>query len=341
MSNLKDITGQTFGRLKVIERVEDQVSKAGNHKTMWLCKCSCGNEIITSYNRLKRGETQSCGCLARELTSRKCSKDIAGQKFGKLTAIRRVSEIGEPVKWECKCDCGNTCIVSKNNLGRSTKSCGCLKHKGTHKLSKTRLYSVWTDMKQRCYNPNEIAYKNYGERGIEVCNEWKNDFGEFYDWAINNGYSDNLEIDRINNNQNYSPDNCRWITHQEQQLNKRDNKMITYNGITKPLKSWTDELGIDYHKTLCRLWIGWSIEDAFNSTSEEHFQKYCANRHQMKPVVQYDLHMNIVREYQSIKEASETTGINYNGISKCCRGEICKSHGFIWHFKSNVKEDGI
>ena len=215
------------------------------------------------------------------------------------------------------------------------------KHHNMHGQCYTRLYNIWTHIKQRCTNPNDEAYKNYGGRGINICEEWSSNFSNFYEWSMFNGYNENLEIDRIDNNKNYSPDNCRWITHQEQQLNKRNNKLITYNGITKPLKSWTDELGIDYHKTLCRLWIGWSVEDAFNSTSEEHFQKYCANRHQMKPVVQYDLLMNIVGEYQSIKEASEITGINYNGIAKCCRGELHKSHGFIWHFKSNVKEDGI
>lgn len=270
-------------------------------------------------------------------------EDLTGQKFGLLTVLRRSEKKSKPSKWICQCSCENKTIVevSRTNLIKGkTKSCGCLKHRGHH-LCDTRLYSIWIDMKQRCSNPNSKAYKNYGGRGIKVCNEWRDNFINFYNWATSNGYNDKLEIDRINNDDDYSPNNCKWITHQEQQLNKRNNKMITYNGITKPLKSWTDELGIDYHKTLCRLWIGWSIEDAFNSTSEEHFQKYCANRHQMKPVVQYDLHMNIVGEYQSIKEASEATGINYNGISQCCRGEICKSHGFIWRFKSNVKEDGV
>lgn len=337
MSNFKDLTGQTFGRLKVIERAEDQVSKAGNHKTMWLCKCSCGNETIVSSDGLKTGGTQSCGCLAKELTSQKCSKDITGQKFGKLTAIRRISEIGEPVKWECKCDCGNTCIVSKNNLGRSTKSCGCLKHKGTHKLSKTRLYSVWTDMKQRCYNPNEIAYKNYGERGIEVCNEWKNDFAAFYNWAINNGYKDGLEIDRIDNNQSYSPNNCRWITHQEQQLNKRSNRLVEYNGIIKPLKIWVDELNLDYHKVNIRLLNGWNVEDAFFSDGYEHFKKYHNNKHQKKPVFQYDLEMNFINEYESIMDASEFINADLNGVSRCCRHKQKQYKGYIWRFKDEIE----
>ena len=337
MSNFKDLTGQVFGRLIVVERAEDRVSKAGNHKTMWLCKCSCGNETIVSSDGLKSGGTQSCGCLAKELTSQKCSKDITGQKFGKLTAIKRVSKIGEPVKWECQCDCGNTCVVSENNLGRSTKSCGCLRHKGTHKLSKTRLYGVWTDMKQRCYNPNEIAYKNYGERGIEVCNEWKNDFGKFYDWAINNGYSDNLEIDRINNNQNYSPNNCRWITHQEQQLNKRSNRIVEYNGEVKPLKIWVDELNLDYHKVNVRLINGWNVEDAFFSDGREHFKKYHNNKHQKKQVLQYDLEMNLINEYESIMDAGQSINVSSNGISRCCRRKQKQYKGYIWRFKNDVE----
>lgn len=340
MSNFKDLTGQKFGRLTVIERAEDRISKSGKHRIMWCCKCSCGNEIITSSGNLREGRTQSCGCLAREITSQKCSKDITGQKFGKLTAIKRVSKIGEPVKWECKCDCGNTCIVNKNNLGRSTKSCGCLAHKGTHELSKTRLYNIWLDMKQRCYNPNAKAYKNYGERGIEVCNEWKNDFAIFYNWAMDNGYDEILEIDRINNDQNYSPDNCRWITHQEQQLNKRSNRLVEYNGEVKPLKIWTDELNLDYHRVNVRLLNGWNVEDAFFGNGHEHFKKYHNNKYQKKPVFQYDLEMNFINEYESVTEAGQSINANFNSISRCCLHKQKQYKGYIWRFKDEV-EGGV
>lgn len=126
------------------------------------------------------------------------------------------------------CSCGNKkeIIMSSVKSGK-TKSCGCLRARETgerrkkHNLSKTKLYNVWSHMKSRCYNVNNKAYKDYGERGISTCNEWKDDFIVFYNWAIKNGYKESLTIDRENNDGNYEPDNCRWITRAEQNKNRR------------------------------------------------------------------------------------------------------------------------
>lgn len=151
------------------------------------------------------------------------AKDLVGRRFELLTVIKYIGSS----KWICKCICGNLTVVTTSHLNSGhTKSCGCLKpgnHK-THNLRKTRLYRIWANMKTRCYNTSDFHFERWGARGITVCDEWKNDFKAFYDWAMSNGYSDDLSIDRIDNDKGYSPDNCRWATAKEQNNNKRNVK---------------------------------------------------------------------------------------------------------------------
>ena len=160
-----------------------------------------------------------------------------GRKYGRLTVIKRVDNARQPngktqVQWLCKCTCGKTIVVRSTSLNSgNTKSCGCAMNKPKHGLSKTRLYRIWNAMKNRCNNPNNYGYKNYGGRGIKVCDEWNKDFLEFYNWAINNGYKENLSIDRINNNGNYEPNNCRWATSKEQMANRRNFKVKNQYGV--------------------------------------------------------------------------------------------------------------
>lgn len=197
--------------------------------------------------------------------------DLTGRRFGRLTVIRKTNQRGPDggIIYECICDCGNKCFVWGNKLTRKNhsakRSCGCLqkeKH-NPHGDSGTILFHKWTGMKDRCYNKNAKQYKSYGGRGISVCKEWKENFYAFREWALKSGYKDGLSIDRIDVNGNYCPDNCRWITMQEQQKNKRNVKKITWNGETHTIPEWSEILGIKYATLWSRIHNGIPIDIAF------------------------------------------------------------------------------
>jgi hypothetical protein len=186
--------------------------------------------------------------------------DLTGKKFNRLTVVERVNDYISPngfrsTQWKCICECGNEVIVSTSHLRSGhTKSCGCYGRevcvqnglKIKHGLKESRVYRIWSCMKNRCYNQKDDNYKYYGGRGITVCDEWKDDFQTFYDWSMSHGYTDNLTIDRINVNGNYEPSNCRWATHSEQGKNKRNVIFITFEGETKTLREWSEITGIKY-----------------------------------------------------------------------------------------------
>lgn len=197
--------------------------------------------------------------------------DITGKRYNKLVVVKRVENAkgGVPM-WECVCDCGNTTVVRGANLkSGAVKSCGCLlkttKSTLKHDMSNTLLYKKWAGMKSRCFTPSLPSYKNYGGRGISVCDEWKNSFEAFRDWALSNGYSDNLTIERIDPNGDYCPENCTWITLSEQARNRRSNYSFEYNGETRNLADWCRLLGIPYgvvHNRINKL--KWSFERAIS-----------------------------------------------------------------------------
>ena len=187
-------------------------------------------------------------------------RDLSGQKFGKLTVIMCLGEEkGKHIKWLCKCDCGNEKIVQGNHLVEgATTSCGhCFNCRGL------RLYrGVWTQIKQRCLNPNCKDYKNYGGRGITICKEWLS-FENFYYWAMSHGYADNLTIDRIDVNGNYEPSNCRFVDAKTQCRNKRNNNLVTYKGETLTVAEWSERTHISANALYNRINRGWDLERAF------------------------------------------------------------------------------
>ena len=158
--------------------------------------------------------------------SPKFGYELSGKRYGMLTVV---SYDGHGL-WRCKCDCGNEKVIKGSNLLTGhVMSCGCYgknklgNHVRKHGGTGTRLYRIWMLMRYRCSNENNPSYKNYGGRGIKVCDEWQDSFIVFRDWALKHGYRDDLTIDRIDNDKGYSPDNCRWIYYKDQPKNRRSN----------------------------------------------------------------------------------------------------------------------
>lgn len=184
--------------------------------------------------------------------------DLTGKRYGKLTVIEYVGNNPKTrsAMWRCKCDCGNETIVATNVLNHGDKrSCGCLasellaKRNYRHGLCNSRLYGIYRRILQRCYDPNVKDYRNYGSRGIAVCEKWLGDNGfmNFYNWSVSHGYSGKLSIDRIDNNRGYSPDNCRWATIEQQVNNRRVTRYVKINGEVDTVARLSRKYHIPYH----------------------------------------------------------------------------------------------
>jgi len=188
--------------------------------------------------------------------------DITGQKFGDWTVLKRASNgKNRRTRWLCRCDCGKEQIITSSDL-RAGKSKGCQScHikliKTIHSKSSTFLHRFWRHIIERCENSNHKSYKYYGGRGIGMCFEWRNDFLAFYNWAIANGYGKGLTIERIDNNGNYKPSNCRFATRKEQARNRRDNKLIKIGNKIKPICEWAEQAGFKYNTLWKRIKKGW------------------------------------------------------------------------------------
>lgn len=255
---LIDLTGMQFGRLTVLKRVEKPL---GSKETgaFWLCKCSCGHDIVVYGNKLRSGHTKSCGCYRRD------------------TSI----------------------IVD-------TK----------HGMKNTRLYRVWKHMKARCLNPNDKRYKDYGGRGIQICDDWKNDFASFYKWAVSNGYNNNLSIERIDVNGNYCPENCKWIKMAEQAWNKRNSYKLTLNGETHCISEWAQITGIPVTTLTARIKEnGWDVEKALTTpiNVKGHYRKVNSR------YVTYNGETHTVTEWASILGIN--AGTIFNRLNRGCTAE--------------------
>lgn len=190
-------------------------------------------------------------------------------KFGRLTTLKVAYNKNHNNYWECICDCGKTKIIRANSLtSGNTKSCGCLNKEiiTKHDFCKERTYNIWKMMKERCYNKNSKSYHNYGGRGIGVCDSWKSDYSKFREWAMKNGYKHNLTLDRIDNNKEYCPENCRWATLKQQANNRTNNKLLEFNGEIRTMKEWCDLLNLNYRTVKSRLNISnWTVEKALTT----------------------------------------------------------------------------
>ena len=250
--------GDKFGKLTIISIDNWHIQPSGQRKRLYKAKCECGNITIVRGSDLISHHAKSCG---------HCNDIHIGDRFGRLTIISRADDYIKPSGdhrpcWNCKCDCGNITIVRGDDLiSHHIQSCGCLRkekaslHFATHNLSNTRIYGIYTDMKYRCYNSNAKAYKNYGGRGIIICDEWLGNDGfiNFYNWSITHGYADNLTIDRINVDGNYEPNNCRWIPKEYQSSNLRRNKYVYFNNEKYTIPQLSNILGISVQLLKYRL----------------------------------------------------------------------------------------
>lgn len=278
-----DLTGQQFGDLKVLgidEEATDNSKKTyAARQIFWKCECQrCGDILSRTRTGLKKIiERNSSGC------SRCHGKWLVGQKFGRLTILE---DLGYQTinnrrsrYLKCLCDCGKELIVAQADiLSKHVQSCGCLRIETTIMRDKERairggdsvdpenirLYGIWCGMKDRCYRKEHNRYYRYGARGIKVCDEWM-DYLKFKEWALSNGYTKELSIDRIDTDGDYKPSNCKWSTREEQMNNTSRNINIEYKGRIQTLTQWCRELGLNYGRVKARIYSGFTPEQAFET----------------------------------------------------------------------------
>lgn len=212
------MSGQRFGRLIVVKRVEDYIFDSGRKERQWLCKCDCGNEIVVLGNNLRKENTVSCGRYRKEINKKLQTK---------------------------------------------------------HGLCNDSIYIVYRNMKNRCFDPRDKRFKNYGERGITVCKEWlgEDGFNNFVEWSNKSGYSKGLTLDRIDVDGNYEPSNCRWTDLVTQENNRTNNRLLTYNNRTMTMAMWAKELNINYNTLANRIYLGWADEKALTKPIMERRKK--------------------------------------------------------------------
>lgn len=262
----------SIGRWTVLEKV----NVTGN--SIWRCKCSCGTIRDVAQYSLKKGGSKSCGCETIEkikVTRTSQRMDLIGDIYGRLEVLDRAETIRGQPRWRCRCICGNITTVRHGGLRNgNTRSCGCLSKEVSsrisykHGKSHTKEHNVWRKMIGRCSNPNVQKYHCYGGRGINVCERWTNSSG-FVNFLSDMGErpSDKHSIDRIDNNGNYEPSNCKWVTNQHR--NKRTNRVLTLNGESKCMAEWSEITGIRGATILTRLKLGWSEEKAITTPARK------------------------------------------------------------------------
>ena len=238
--------GKHFNMVTVL-RINEDIPHGCHKEINYVCKCDCGKEFNCKKSEIKYETKYSCGCRNR------LKYELAGKRFGKLVVIKSLGlNKHKEMKWLCKCDCGKESAVTSYCLRNgSTKSCGCLKNfknmnKNVNKPHYKKIHNCYVNMETRCFNKKSKSYDRYGERGITICEEWNKNFSAFYDWCMENGFEENLTLDRIDNDKGYEPQNCRWTTNKVQSNNRSSNLLIEHGGVTKTLSQWSDFLGVKY-----------------------------------------------------------------------------------------------
>ena len=278
--HISDYIGKRYGHLVVVGQTKNPIN---GHSFDF--RCDCGNVIsFPPYRVIKTGQ-KSCGkCnLTKKQTLKVDLSEYIGKRNNKLTVVGLCEKKDSDKHYylDCLCDCGNhTKATFYQFKSGNKKSCGCLLKISPNRKdgrSKHKLYSIWFQMISRCENPNNKKYKNYGNRGISVCEEW-HDFWKFVEWSDSiGGKPDGYSLDRINNDGNYCPENCRWADSKTQSLNKTTNRIITFNNESKTLHEWALNLGISDQSLSKRIANGWNLEKALRLPSQKGNQ-YINNR---------------------------------------------------------------
>lgn len=266
--NISDYVGKKYGHLTVI----GEAPKEHKYSNKFLFKCDCGNVISEAPARVISGHRQSCcKCKYAGTTGKPTFNpdDYIGRKNNMLTVVGVADKKPTDKRWKliCLCDCGGYTTLYPDQFNRgAVKSCGCLRKRGTRTVderSKHPLYGVWNQMMGRCYRKNSSFYHRYGGRGIKVCDEW-HDFWNFAKWSESvGGRPDKMEIDRIDNDGDYCPENCRWATRKQQVRNRSTNVYIEYNGKRQTIAEWCEETGMNWQTLSNRYNRGWDVERIF------------------------------------------------------------------------------
>jgi len=276
--------GMKFGRWTVLAKGDKSPSRTWR----WLCKCDCGTQKQVGGTELRRGRSMSCGCLQKEIAAsvsktitryklRGRFKEIIGMRYGRLVVLE-YARTGDRRQsyWNCKCDCGNIVEVRRNGLVRgNTTSCGCYQKESaarhistvqlTHGKSKSIEYKAWLNMRSRCQYQASQRYKNYGARGIKICDAWC----DFANFLVDMGECPpGYTLERIDINGDYEPSNCRWATNYDQNRNRTNNRFFTINGITKIITDWCIDYNIKITTVYGRLRRGWEVVAALSTPAK-------------------------------------------------------------------------
>lgn len=244
-----------------------------DRKRLVKVKCVCGYERKIDFGEIKRGKSTNCGCQCRSDV-----KDFIGKKLNKLTILESLGVLKNKTRVKCLCECGKEVVCRFDSLiNGSTKACGCFNVESNtiHGLSKHPLFKTWLSVRRRCYDRNTKAYKNYGGRGVKICNEWRDDFKAFYDWAITNGWQKGLHLDKDikGNGLLYSPDTCCFVTPKINSRHKRTTVYVNFMGEKICLSELAEKIKMPCVLLRNRIGLGWSVERAVTEPLNKQFSK--------------------------------------------------------------------
>lgn len=275
--------GDTFGGTEIIGPAAPFIGPSGTRFRRWTCRCSCGNEYVTYDSKLKDGKATDCGCRRAYVPPKN------GTKFGKLEVLGIAPKTDRYNRVTCRCECGvTTDVLSFCLTSGSSKSCGspgCREPMSeeskarigaanrTHGKTQTPEYMAWSAMLNRCLNPTNEAYENYGGRGITVCDEWKTSFEAFFA-HMGNRPSSRHSLDRVDNEKGYSPENCEWRPVEIQNLNKRNTVWVDWRGVRITLSEAAQKAGVNYYTAHERIFrLGWEVDRALTAPTRKVKQR--------------------------------------------------------------------